>query len=104
MVFTKVFVTINFFLNGLCRICRFQVGGLRFLPAATQWKELKIYLMMFLTEDIPDWKLMKEEEKGILILTKCDRTQQIIFFEFASYFLFYLKLHLFLLYYNYYCR
>lgn len=79
MVFTKVFVTINFFLNSLCRICRFQVGGLRFLPAATQWKELKIYLMMFLTEDIRDWKLMKEEEKGILILTKCDRIQQIIF-------------------------
>lgn len=79
MVFTKVFVTINFLFNGLCRICRFQVGGLRFLPAATQWKELKIYLMMFLTEDIPDWKLMKEEEKGILILTKSDGTQLIIF-------------------------
>lgn len=94
MVFTKVFVTINFFLNSLCRICRFQVGGLRFLPVATQWKELKIYLMMFLTEDIPDWKLMKEEEKGILILTKCYRTQQIIFFEFASNIVFYLKLHL----------
>lgn len=81
MVFTKIFVTINFFLNKLCRICRFLVGGLKFLPAATQWKELKIYLMMFLTEDIPDWKSMKEEEKGILILTWCDGTQKINFLK-----------------------
>lgn len=46
---------------------RSQAGELKFLPVVILWRELKISVMMFLIGGIPDWKLTKGEEKGILI-------------------------------------